>query len=165
MTKNPVHNISLMVNHRPGVLIRIALVFSRRGYNIESLVVSEAKDPRFAHMIIAASGSAHTLEQIIKQLAKLVDVVHVAEYDHDSTVHRELGLVKVGVAQEQRSHVLQLLHALRANIIEIGEEHCIAELNGTSKELDSTVEALKEFSILEFIRTGKVVMKRGKSST
>ena len=165
MPDKPLHNISLLVNHRPGVLIRIALVFSRRGFNIESLVVSEANNPRFAHMIITASGSVHTLEQIIKQLAKLVDVVHVAEYDKDNTIHRELALIKIAVDHQQRGHALQLIHALGGAIAEVGESHCIAQISGTSRELDSAVAVMRDFGVLEIIRTGKLLMRMGREST
>lgn len=163
--KPPVHNISLLVNHRPGVLIRIALVFSRRGYNIESLVVSEANNPRFAHMVITASGNAQTLEQIIKQLSKLVDVVHVAEYDHENTIQREMGLLKISATPEQRGNVLQLIHALDGNTIEIGETHCVAQISGTPHELDNALAVFQEFGILEVIRTGTVLMRMGRDST
>ena len=162
MHNKSVHNISLTVNHRPGVLIRIALVFSRRGYNIESLVVSESSNPQFAHMIIAASGKSHILQQIIKQLSKLIDVVHVAEYDKENTVHRELSLIKVALAHAQRNHALQLIHAIGGVIIEIGVAHCIAQISGTSQEIDNALEVLNEFGILKCIRTGKVVMQMGK---
>lgn len=165
MRLKPLHNISLLVNHRPGVLIRVALVFSRRGYNIESLVVSEANNPRFAHMIIAASGDTQTLEQIIKQLSKLVDVMHVAEYDKGNTIHRELGLMKIAVTREQRSEVLQLIHALKGTAIEIGESHCIAQISGTPQELDNAITVLKDFSISEVIRTGTLLMRMGSDST
>lgn len=159
------HNINLLVNHRPGVLIRIALVFSRRGYNIESLIVSEANNPRFAHMIITASGKAHTLEQIIKQLYKLVDVVHVAEYDKENTIHREMGLLKIATTPEQRSDVLQLIHALGGKTTEIGETYCIAEISGTPRELDNAIAVFQDFGILEVIRTGTVLMRMGRDST
>lgn len=165
MSEKQLHNISLLVNHRPGVLIRIALVFSRRGYNIESLVVSEANNPKFAHMIVSASGKAHTLEQIIKQLSKLVDVVHVAEYDRDNTLRRELGLVKIAATQEQRSDVLQLIHALGGESLEIGEGHCIAQIDGTPRELDNAIAVFRDFGILEVIRTGTLLMRMGRKST
>lgn len=165
MKKKQIHNISLLVNHRPGVLIRVALVFSRRGYNIESLVVSEASNPRFAHMIISASGNPHTLEQIIKQLYKLVDVVHVAEYDRENTIRREMGLLKISTTPEHRSNVLQLIHALDGGVIEIGETHCVAQISGTPRELDNAIAVFQDFGILEVIRTGTVLMRMGRDNT
>ena len=159
------HALSLTVNHRPGVLIRIALVFSRRGFNIESLVVSEATDPRFAKMVIVATGEQHVLIQIIRQLAKLVDVIHVAEHDKSNTIQRELALFKIIINHSERSDLLQLIHALHGTILEVGERHVIIELSGSSVHLDNATKLLRQYGIFEIIRSGKLVMRLGPQDT
>ena len=159
------HAITLTVSHSPGVLIRVALVFSRRGFNIESLVVSESHDPKFAKMVIVATGAQKTLTQIIRQLSKLVDVTHVAEYRKENTVQREISLVKIITNQSERGDVLQLIHALRGSVLEVGEEHIIAELSGTSRELDNATSLFRSYRIAEIIRSGKLVMRLGSEDT
>jgi acetolactate synthase-1/3 small subunit len=103
---NDKHTISLYVANKPGVLIRIALVFARRGYNIDSLVVSEGHDPSFSHMTISATGDRKTLDQILKQLNKLVDVVHAKDHTEDTVIEREMALVKIKCPAEKRAEVL-----------------------------------------------------------
>lgn len=159
------HTICLTVNNRPGVLIRVALVYSRRGYNIESLVVSESKNPQFAKMSIIASGDKQSFTQIIKQLSKLIDVVHIAEYTEQNTVHREIGLYKFSLTESDRGLAFQIMHALNGEIIELGKRHCIVQISGTTKQLDNMSSALKPFGILEAIRTGKVLIRLGEEET
>ncbi|MFW6313889.1 MAG: acetolactate synthase small subunit, partial [Spirochaetota bacterium] len=113
------HTISLYVANKPGVLIRIALVFARRGYNIDSLVVSAAPDPDFSTMNIVASGDRKTLDQILKQLNKLVDVVHATDRTNDDVIHREMALMKIHCEPELRGEVLQLAKALDCDTVDL----------------------------------------------
>ncbi len=159
------HALSLTVNNRPGVLIRIALVFSRRGFNIDSLVVSESSTPQFSKMNIVAFGDQRSGEQIKKQLSKLVDVIHVAEHTETDSVQRELALYKMLVTSERRPELLQLANAFGAKIIEVGEEHIILELSGTTREIDNATQLLRSQGLCELIRTGKVVMALGAGET
>ena len=108
------HSISLYVSNKPGVLIRIALVFSRRGYNIDSLVVSETEDPRFSRMNIVAQGDRTTLEQILKQLNKLVDVIHARDYSYEEVIQKELALFKIDCLPERRTEAFQVMDAFKA---------------------------------------------------
>ena len=119
------HNISLYVNNKPGVLIRIALVFARRGYNIDSLVVSQSNDPAFSRMTITATGDPATLDLMLKQLNRLVDVIQAKDLTDLPVIKKELALFKVKINEENRSELLQLLHAFDVKPIDICDEAVI----------------------------------------
>ena len=119
MLKDKAHSISLLVANRPGVLVRIALVFSRRGYNIDSLVVSPTLDPNFSRMNIIAHGNPEILMQIIKQLEKLVDVVQAKDHTDTDAVEKELALIKVRCTPDQRTEILQLCDHFHANTVDM----------------------------------------------
>jgi acetolactate synthase-1/3 small subunit len=159
------HTISLFVANKPGVLVRIALIFSRRGFNIESLVVSPALDGRFSRMTITALGDPQTLDQIIKQASKLIDVVHAYEHSGDNAVEKELALIKVKAGQEDRTAVLQVIEHFKAQTVDLTHDSMILMTTGSTEKLDALEEMLTEFGILEVVRTGKVVMARGKDAT
>jgi len=159
------HTLSLFVANKPGVLIRVSLVFARRGYNIDSLVVSESSDPRFSTMNIVASGDEKVLDQILKQLNKLVDVVHASDRTGEDIIQRELALIKLRCESELRSDVLQLAHALGCAIVEVSEHATILELTGESDRLDSAYKVFERYGVQEMIRTGKVLMARGQELT
>ena len=159
------HTISLYVSNKPGVLIRISLVFARRGYNIDSLVVSEAHDPAFSHMNIVASGDERTLDQIIKQLNKLVDVVHARDNTGLDVVQRELALIKVNCNPEYRAEILQISQAFKGDTVDLDEHTLTVQVTGKSDKIDAIHSVLNKFGIIEMVRTGKVLMARGKEST
>jgi acetolactate synthase I/III small subunit len=159
------HTISLLVNNKPGVLIRIALVFSRRGYNIESVVVSPGDDPEYSRMSLVVSGDKETLIQIIRQLNKLVDVVHATDHTGDVTLERELGLIKVKCSSEKRGEILQIADHFKCRSLDITEDTMTFEVTGSTEKLNSLHIMLKKYGILETIRTGKLVMMRGKMET
>lgn len=161
----PSHTISLLVNNKPGVLIRISLVFARRGYNIDSLVVSPSADDRFARMTITASGDIETLGQIIKQLNKLVDVIHATDHTGDVVVERELALIKVTCTPEQRTEVLQISEHFKCQSVDISPSTIMLECTGKSDKLDALLVMLEPHGVLELVRTGKVVMSRGSEET
>ena len=155
------HTISLFVHDVPGVLVRVALVFSRRGYNIESLVVSPARREGFSRMTITCSGDRATLEQIIKQLAKLVDVVHARDHTEDEAYETEIALLKIECGLEQRTEILQIAEHFKAKVVDYGTESLILRVTGSSEKLDAIVEVLAPFRIAEIIRSGKILMARG----
>ena len=159
------HTLSIYVANKPGVLIRVALVFARRGYNIESLVVSPSNDPEFSTMNIVASGDEKVLQQILKQVNKLVDVVHASDRTGEDIIQRELALIKLHCEQEQRSDVLQLAHALKCETVDISERSITFEVTGTSEELDGVNKVLEPYGVQEEMRTGKVLMARGETLT
>ena len=161
----PVHTISLYVTNKPGVLVRVAIVFARRGYNIESLVVSPAAQGDFSRMTITCSGDAETLEQIIKQLAKLVDVVHAIDHTGDLAYETEIALVKLECALDRRTEILQIAEHYNAKVVDYGPESLILQAHGSSEKLDAFIELLRPSHLMELVRSGKVLMARGKATT
>lgn len=159
------HAISLYVSNKPGVLIRIALVFARRGYNIDSLVVSEAHDPAFAQMNIEASGDQKTLDQILKQLNKLVDVVHARDNTGEDVISKEIALIKVRCPPDQRSEVLQVAHAFESQTVDLTENSITLQVSGDTSKLDSVHTVFSNYGVLEMVRSGKILMARGEHRT
>jgi acetolactate synthase-1/3 small subunit len=162
---NGVHTISLYVANKPGVLVRVALVFSRRGYNIESLVVSNAKEPGYARMTITCSGDEEVFEQIIKQLAKLVDVVRAEDHTDEEMVEAEIALVKLAAPMENRSTLLQVAEHYKAKVVDYNADTLMLRAYGESKKLDAMMSLLGSFDVREVVRSGKIVMTRGKNET
>jgi len=162
---NGVHTISLFVNNKPGVLVRVALVFSRRGYNIESLVVSPTTEPGYARMTITCSGDEDVFEQIIKQLAKLVDVVRAEDHTEQDMVGTEVALIKVAAAMEDRTPLLQLAEHYKAKVVDYGPETLMLRVHGESKKLDAMMSVLARYAVREVVRSGKIVMARGTKTT
>ncbi len=160
-----IHTISVLVANKPGVLVRVALVFARRAYNIDSLVVSPSVDPRFSRMTITAQGDPATLDQIIKQAGKLIDVIHVGEHRHEESIEKELALFKVKYKPTEKAGITQLLKRFHAHIIESTPATLIIEQTGPTEELDQLENTLKKYGILEMVRTGKVLITRGKEPT
>ncbi|MFW5882556.1 MAG: acetolactate synthase small subunit [Planctomycetota bacterium] len=159
------HTISLHVRNRPGVLVRIAQVFARRGYNIESLVVSPGRTDDFSRMTITCSGDPQILEQIIKQQAKLVDVVHATDHTGQDIIDTEIALVKVAVALDERTALLQIAEHYNAKVVDYGEESLILRASGATGKLDAMIGLLQRWPILEVMRSGKIVMMRGPEET
>ena len=159
------HTISLYVNNKPGVLVRVALVFSRRAFNIESLVVSPAAEGRFSSMTITCSGDPETLEQVVKQLAKLVDVVHAIDHTNDQAYETEIALVKLECPVDERTHILQVAEHYKARVVDFGAESLILQVYGSSEKLDAFIDLLRPFEIAELVRSGKLLMVRGKRIT
>lgn len=157
--------IGLLVNDRPGVLVRIAQVFARRAYNIESLVVSPAHMPDCSRMTITTTGPDDVLLQIILQLNKLVDVIHAVDHTDDQAVTRELALFKVGCTVAERTEVLQINEVFRGKTVDISDETITIESTGTTEKMDALEKLLSKFNLREVVRTGKVVMARGEKPT
>jgi acetolactate synthase small subunit len=157
--------IGLVVNDQPGVLVRIAQVFSRRGYNIESLVVSPAHVATTSRMTITCTGPEDVLQQIILQLNKLVDVIHARDHSDDQAVTRELALLKVGCNLKERTEILQIAEIFRGKAVDISETTITIEATGTSEKMDALESMLGKFDLKEMVRTGKVVMARGEKIT
>lgn len=165
MQSNGVHTISLYVANKPGVLVRVALVFSRRGYNIESLVVSPAKEEGYARMTITCSGDEEVFEQIIKQLAKLIDVVRAEDHTAQDMVETEVVLLKIAVGQDNRGDLLQIVEHFKAKVVDFKAEQLLVRAYGDAKKLDNMMSLLSSFDVREVVRSGKIVMARGNAST
>ena len=165
MAREDSHSISLLVNNKPGVLIRISLVFARRGYNIDSLVVSPAHNRQFSRMSITASGDPETLVLILGQLNKLVDVIHATDHTGDVVVQRELALIKVDCTAERRTEVLQISEHFKCQSVDISDTTLLLEATGNTDKLDALELMLEKYGIVEIVRSGKLVMARGASPT
>lgn len=159
------HTLSVFVNNQPGVLGRITQVFSRRAYNIDSLVVSRGRNPSFSRMTIGVSGDPKNLDQIIHQVNKLVDVIHCYEHNESDSVVREMALIKILVEPPKRTELLQIIDHFGGNTVDLTESSLIAMIYGTTSNLDSAIKLLSSYEIIETVRTGKVVMARGENPT
>jgi len=151
----------LLVDNTSGVLSRISGLFSRRGYNIDSLTVGVTADPRFSRITIVAHGDENVLEQIEKQVAKLVDVRDIKELRPDESVYRELALVKVKVDPTRRQGVIAIADIFRAKIVDVGPESLIIEITGNQGKVDAFIGLLEGYEILELARTGVAGLSRG----
>lgn len=160
------NTLSILVNNTPGVLMRICQVFSRRAFNIDSLVVSEGRTGKFSRMTIGISGDPEGLDQIIKQVSKLIDVVHCYEHTEENAVVREMLLVKIATKDaNERSAALQVIEHFAAKTVDLSPDAMIAMFTGTTSKLDAVMIMLEQFQIVETVRTGKVVMARGSQET
>ena len=152
--------------NKPGVLSRVAQVYARRGYNIESLVVSPSKEGAFSRMTIAVAGSRDGLDQIIKQTNRLIDVIHCIEHTGEDSVVRELALIKIAFAgAAERTEGLQIADHFGCKTVDLTRHSMIVMATGASDKLDACIRMFEEFKIVELIRTGKVVMARGERET
>ena len=151
----------LLVDNTSGVLSRISGLFSRRGYNIESITAGVTADPRFTRITIVTSGDDEILDQIEKQVEKLVDVRDIKELKADSSVYRELALIKVRCGREQRQGIISISDIFRANIIDVSPEGLIVELTGDQDKIDAFISLLDGYEILELARTGIAGLGRG----
>ena len=151
----------LLVDNTSGVLSRISGLFSRRGYNIESITAGVTADPRFTRITIVTSGDDEILDQIEKQVAKLIDVRDIKELKPDNSVYRELALIKVKTGSEQRQGVIAVADIFRAKIIEVASESLIVELTGNQAKIDAFINLLEGYEILELARTGIAGLGRG----
>ena len=159
------HTLSALVANKPGVLARIAQVFARRAYNIESLVVSPAGDGIYSRMTIGASGDPQGLDQIIKGVGKLVDVLHCFDHTSDDAVVQELALVKISCSSDQRTEALQICDHFECSTEDLTEQSMILKSTGSSEKLVALLGMLAKFGFVEMVRTGKVVMARGREVT
>lgn len=164
-TNIPIHTLSVYVSNKPGVLARVAQVFARRGFNIESLVVSPAMDGKFSRMTIGLSGNPGMLDQIIRQVSKLIDVLSCRDHTNDEAVVRELALVKILCGPERRSEALQVVEHFSCKTVDLTETSMIIMATGDSDKVDSFVRMIKSFDVVELVRTGKVLMVRGDQPT
>ncbi len=153
--------LSLLVENTSGVLSRVAGLFSRRGYNITSLTVGETADPAYSRMTVVAEGDEQILEQIKKQLGKLIDVLDIRTLEPEESVNRELILVKVRVADDQRQDVITMANVFRGAIVDVGTDSLMIELTGQQSKLDAFIRLIKNYEILELARTGITGLGRG----
>ena len=154
------HVLGVLVENQPGVLAKVAGLFSRRGFNIESLAVGTTEDPTVSRMTIVVEGDENVIEQVAKQLNKLIDVIKVADIAQDS-VARELALIKVHATPATRNEIIQIVSVFRAQEVDISRDSLIVEITGDKDKINAFVEMLKDFGIKEMVRTGIIAVDRG----
>lgn len=165
LARGGMHTLSVLVNNDPGVLMRICQVFARRGFNIDSLVVSQGRSRDFSRMTIGISGDPEGLDQIIKQVSKLIDVIHCFEHTAENAVVKEMLLVKLLVDASKRTEALQIVDHFNGKALDLTPKSMIAMFQGDSPKIDAAIGMLSSFKIIETVRTGKVVMARGEQPT
>jgi acetolactate synthase I/III small subunit len=155
------HVIMALVQNQPGVLAHVAGMFSARGFNIDSLVVGRTEDPGLSRMTIVATGDDRVLEQIRKQLDKIVTVVKVRDFEDVSYVERDLMLIRVHAPPEKRSEVIELVNLFRGRVVDVARKNIVAELSGPEEKLEAFIDLVRPYGIGELARTGVIAMTRG----
>jgi len=159
------HTIVALVENRPGVLNKIASKWRQRGFNIESLTVGHSEVPGLSRMTFTVDGAAHDIEQVAKQLYKVIEVVKITDVTEESIVARELALVKVATTKENRSAVIEVVDVFRAKVVDVATDSVVVEATGTEEKIDALVAMLTPYGLKEIVRTGRVAMVRGGMST
>ncbi|MCI0502375.1 MAG: acetolactate synthase small subunit [Fusobacteria bacterium] len=155
------YTLSVLVENRPGVLTRIAGLFARRGYNIDSLSVGRTEDDRFSRMTIVVDGDSDIVEQVAKQLNKLIDVIKVTDITSVPHVERELVFIQVSSDSGNRGEIMDLLNIFRGRVIDMSKNNMIVESTGDSAKIDAMISSLRPYGIKEVMRTGKIGLLRG----
>lgn len=155
------HTIAVIVNDQPGVLQRVSGLFGRRGFNIESITVGASEEAGLSRMVIVTSGDDHTLEQITKQLYKLIDVIKVIDLSANPMVSRELALIKVQAEPSARPEILGVVDTFRASVVDIATHSLMVQVVGDTEKIDAMIELLKPYGIREVSRTGVTALNRG----
>ena len=158
------HTIVALVEDKPGVLNRIASLFRRRSFNIQSLAVGGSEHPNLSRMTIVAIGDSAQIEQVRKQLDKLINVIKVSDITEENMVTRELALIKVKASASTRSEIMQIVDIFRANIVDVAPGSLTVEVTGDADKLDSLLGLLRDFGVKEVSRTGRIALTRGNSS-
>ena len=155
------HVLSVTVENRPGVLARIAGLFSRRGFNIDSLAVGETENPDFSRITLVVHGDDTVIEQITKQLYKLIDTYKVLDLSKMTHVEREMVLAKVSINSGSRSEVIEIVNIFRGKIVDVGDKSLVVEMTGEQGKIEGMLKLLRKFGIIEIVRTGSIALQRG----
>ena len=155
------HVISAIVENKPGVLAHIAGLFAGRGFNIDSLAVGETEDPMRSRMTVVARGDDAVLEQIRKQLGKIIDVIKVVDFSGADTVERDLMLIKVAASPDRRGEVFEIVEVFRGKVVDIGPKHLTLEVSGPEKKIEAFIDLVKPYGVKELVRTGRIALARG----
>jgi acetolactate synthase-1/3 small subunit len=156
------HLLSLMVENRPGVLARIALLFSRRGFNIDTLAVGPTDDPDISRITLTVDGAVHPIDQVTKQLHKLVNVIKIRDMEPATTVSREMALFKVNASVENRAEIIEFSQIFRAQIIDVSRRTMTIEVTGTADKIDAFERMVRPHGLIEMARTGEVAIARSR---
>jgi|AmaraimetFIIA100_FD_contig_101_561513_length_1937_multi_5_in_0_out_0_2 acetolactate synthase-1/3 small subunit len=159
------HTISVLVDNAPGVLMKVAGLFRRRGYNIHSLAVGVTEQPTVSRMIIVVEGEPEILEQIIKQLNKVIETIKVNDVTGFNTVDRELALIKLNATPTTRMEIMEICNVFRANVVDLTEKTMTLEVTGRSDKIDAILSLVAKYGVREMVRTGQVTLVRGTQPT
>jgi acetolactate synthase I/III small subunit len=155
------HVLSIMVENRPGVLARIAGLFSRRGFNIDTLAVGPTDDPRVSRVTLTLDGAVHPIDQVTKQLHKLVNVLKIRDMEPEETIAREMALFKISAAVENRAEIMQFAEIFRAKIIDVSRRTMTVEITGSAEKVEAFERMIRPHGLVEMVRTGEIAIARG----
>ena len=159
------HVLSVLVENKPGVLTRIAGLFARRGFNIDTLAVGPTDDPSISRVTLTLDGAVHPIDQVTKQLHKLINVLKIRDMEPEETVAREMALFKVSSAVENRAEIIQFAEIFRAKIVDVTKRSLIVEVTGTCDKVDAFERLVRPFGLIEMARTGEIAIARGRGET
>jgi acetolactate synthase I/III small subunit len=159
------HILSILVENKPGVLTRIAGLFARRGFNIDTLAVGPTDDERLSRITLTLDGATHSIDQVTKQLHKLVNVLKIRDLEPEETLARELALFKISADGSSRAEVMQVCEVFRAKIVDLGKRSVVVEVTGTCEKLDAFERLVRPFGLIEMARTGEIAIARGRGET
>ena len=159
------HIISLLVENKPGVLARIAGLFSRRGFNIDTLAVGPTDDPTMSRITLTLDGALHPIDQVTKQLHKLVHVIKIRDLEPEETVARELALFKISADSDSRAEIMQFADIFRGKVIDVSKRSVTIEVTGTDDKIEAFERMVRPFGLIEMVRTGEIAISRGRAAT
>jgi acetolactate synthase-1/3 small subunit len=159
------HIVTMLVENKPGVLARVAGLFSRRGFNIDTLAVGPTDDPLLSRMTLTLDGALHPIDQVTKQLHKLVNVIKIRDLEPEEAVARELALFKVAADGETRAQVMQFAEIFRGHVIDVSKRSITIEVTGANDKIEAFEAAVRPFGLIEMVRTGEIAISRGRSAT
>src|SRR5262249_7041480 len=159
------HVLSILVENKPGVLTRIAGLFARRGFNIDTLTVGPTDDDHLSRITLTVDGALHPIDQVTKQLHKLVNVLKIRDLEPTDTVARELALFKVAVDGAQRAEVMQICEIFRGKVVDVTKRSIILEVTGTTEKVEAFERMVRPFGLIEMMRTGEIAISRGRGET
>jgi acetolactate synthase-1/3 small subunit len=159
------HTLSILVENKPGVLTRIASLFARRGFNIDTLTVGPTDDEHISRVTLTLDGAMHPIDQVTKQLHKLVNVLKIRDLEPADTVARELALFKVAADGAQRAEIMQVCEIFRGKVVDVTRRSIIVEVTGTTDKVDAFEELVRPFGLIEMMRTGEIAISRGRGET
>jgi acetolactate synthase-1/3 small subunit len=159
------HTLSILTENKSGVLSRIAGLFARRGFNIDTLTVGPTDDPQISRFTITIDGAEHSIDQVTKQLHKLVNVIKIRDLEPDETVARELAVFKLAVDGGARAEVMQICEIFRGKVVDVGKRSIIIEITGTNEKIEAFERMVRPFGLIEMMRTGEIAITRGRGET
>jgi acetolactate synthase-1/3 small subunit len=159
------HTLSILVENKPGVLTRISGLFARRGFNIDTLAVGPTDDERFSRITLTLDGAVHPIDQVTKQLHKLINVLKIRDLEPDETLARELAMFKISADGVTRTEVMQICEIFRAKIVDVTKRSVVVEVTGTCEKIDAFERLVRPFGLIEMARTGEIAISRGRGET